>query len=169
MAECRANQDRFLSVMGLVDRDALLIDSSRVAILVERPCNSRGCIRLLAHDECLRHFHVSGCCCRNSTISLAFLPVPFSLATRFRKSAGVIPSSALAQTSYACLTLRSARAWMGQRFRSACSVALPHTEQSMMIAYSLTIHYISTLSTRRVRVGIVQGDSRIRPGGGLRF
>src|SRR2546425_12892066 len=34
---------------------------------------------------------------------------------------------------------------MGQRFRSARSAAFPHTEQSMMIAYSLTIHYISTL------------------------
>src|SRR5712692_1629472 len=115
MAECRANQDRFLSVMGLVDRDALLIDSSRVAILVERPCNTRGCIRLLAHNECLRHFHLSGCCRRNSTISLAFLPVPFSLATRLRKSACAMLPNALAQASYACLTLSSARVWAGQK------------------------------------------------------
>src|SRR5712691_9106282 len=149
--------------MGLVERDALLIDSSRVAILVERPCDARGCIRLLAHNECLRHFHLSGCCCRNSTISLAFLPVPFSLARRFRKSAGVIPPNAVAQTSYACLTLRSARAWMRQRFRSACSAALPHTEQSMMTPYSLTIHYISTLSFRKVQVGIVPAGSRAPP------
>src|SRR5712692_7273806 len=109
MAKCTADQDYFLSDMGLVDRDALFIDSSRVAILVDRPCNTRGCIRLLAHNESLRQFHLSGCCWRNSTISLAFLPVPFSMATRFRKSAGVIPPNALAQTSYACLTLRSAR------------------------------------------------------------
>src|SRR3989442_5692392 len=99
MAKCRANQDSFLSVMGLVERDALLIDSSRVAILVERPCNTRGCIRFLAHNECLRHFHLSGCCRKNSTISLALLPVPFSLETRFRNSVGVIPPNALAQTS----------------------------------------------------------------------
>src|SRR5712692_10471937 len=163
MAKCRANQDCFLSVVGLVDRDALFIDSSWVAILVERPCNARGCIRLLAHNECLRHFHLSGCCRRNSTISLVFLPVPFSMATRFRKSAGVIPPNALAQTSYACLTLRSARAWMGQRFRTACWAAFPHTEQSMMTAYSVTIHYISTLSFQKVQVGIVPADSRAPP------
>src|SRR6266481_1185094 len=170
MAKCRANQDRFLSVMGLVERDALLIDSSRVAILVERPCNARGCIRLLAHNECLRHFHLSGCCWRNSTISLAFMPVPFSRATWFRKSAGVIPPNAVAQTSYACLTLRSARAWMRQRFGSACSAALPHTEQSMMTAYSLTIHYISCFHSGESKSELFLRIRGLRPRrGGLHF
>src|SRR5713226_1232910 len=57
---------------------------------------------------------------------------------------------------------------MGHRFRSAFSVAFPHTGQSMMIAYSLTIHYISTLSFRKVQVGIVPSGSRAPPprGGG---
>src|SRR5712664_2090774 len=114
MAKCRANQDRFLSAMALVDRDALLIDSSRIAILVERPCNTRGCIRLLAHNECLRHLNLLECCWRNSTISLAFLPVPFSLETRLRKLACAMPPNALAQASNAFLTLSSARAWAGQ-------------------------------------------------------
>src|SRR5216683_2803858 len=59
---------------------------------------------------------------------------------------------------------------MGHRFRSAFSVAFPHTEQSMMTSYSLTIHYISTLSFRKVQVRFVPAGSRAPPpGGGASF
>src|SRR5438309_3216405 len=115
--------------MRLIKWDALTLDSSRIAVLVECPCDTRGRVRLLAHNEGRHHFHFSGCCWRNSTISLAVLPVPCSLATRWRKSDIRRLPYAFAHTSYAFFTLSSTRAWAGHRSAVACSVSFPHTRQ----------------------------------------
>src|SRR6266566_4948301 len=94
-----------MSVPGLVDRDSLSLNSMWIPVLVACPYATRGCIWLLAHDECLHHFHFSGFFWRNSTISLAVLPVPCSLATRWRKSGSRRLPYAFAHASYAFFTL----------------------------------------------------------------
>src|SRR2546422_11273007 len=71
-----ADDNCFVFVPGLVARDALSLGSPRFAVFVERPCNARGRVRLLAHYEGRHHFRFSGCRLRKSAISLAFLPVP---------------------------------------------------------------------------------------------
>src|SRR5256886_263621 len=103
-----ADDDCFVSVPGLVDRDSLSLDSTWIPVLVECPCDTRGCIWLFAHDECLHHFHFSGFFWRNSTISLVVLPVPCSLATRWRKSGSRRLPYAFAHASYAFFTLSRA-------------------------------------------------------------
>ena len=118
-----------MSVVRLIEWDALTLDSSRVAVLVECPCDTRGCIWFLAHNDCLHHFHFSGFFWRNSTISLAVLPVPCSLATRWRKSGIRRLPYAFVHTSYAFFTLSSTRACAGHRLAAACSVSFPHTRQ----------------------------------------
>src|SRR5438034_233186 len=124
-----ADDDCFVSVPGLVDRDSLSLDSTWIHVLVECPCDTRGCIWLFAHDECLHHFHFSGFFWRNSTISLVVLPVPCSLATRWRKSGSRRLPYAFAHASYAFFTLSSTRACTGHRSAVACSVSIPHTRQ----------------------------------------
>ena len=118
-----------MPVPGLVDRDSLSLDSTWIPVLVECPCDTRGCIWFLAYDDCLHHFHFSGFFWRNSTISLAVLPVPCSLATRWRKSGIRRLPYAFAHTSYAFFTLSSTRACAGHRSAVACSVSFPHTRQ----------------------------------------